>query len=67
MNNIKLNIAGDIVSVHIPRQDRHGTDDRHLYCLVLRKPHPDRHALLLHTDYWTGIILLVSCYEFQTR
>jgi len=39
---------GDLVSFHIPCIDRHGTDDRRLYCVVLRKPHPDRHVLLTH-------------------
>lgn len=38
--------VGDIASIHITREDRHGTDDRRLYCLVLRKPHPNRHAVL---------------------
>ncbi|KAF8442542.1 hypothetical protein BGX38DRAFT_781639 [Terfezia claveryi] len=62
---IEIFAIGDIVSVHVPRQDRHGTDDRRLYCLVVRKPHPNRHALLttyglLDRHYPTRELLRVS-------
>jgi len=45
-HQIEVFEIGDLVSVHIPRQARHGTDDRPLDCLVLRKLHPDLHDLL---------------------
>jgi len=42
----KVFAISDIISVQLTRYGRLGTDGRYLYCLVVRKPHPDHHTLL---------------------
>jgi len=34
--------VGELASVYIPRNDRHGTSARRLFCKIIQKPHPDR-------------------------
>lgn len=49
VNPLILFAIGDLVSLRIPRKDRHATDNKRILCRIISIPHPGLYKL--QTEY----------------